>query len=95
MSVPAGSLSLVTALTVLLSQSTLAEQPEQTRFDPACIAVSDELRRRPGNPPPEREYCEPEGLRPAVWGTLPDFAAVPDRWRIISALGYSERWWDP
>ncbi|MFB3063087.1 MAG: hypothetical protein ACE1ZL_00170, partial [Gammaproteobacteria bacterium] len=20
---------------------------------------------------------------------------MPDRWRIVSALGYSERWWDP
>ena len=61
----------------------------------ACVAVTDDLRRRPGNPAPDREYCELAGLRPAIWDSLPDFAAVPDRWRIVSALGYPERWWDP
>jgi len=30
-----------------------------------------------------------------VWGDLPELAFVPDRWRIVSALGYRERWWDP
>jgi hypothetical protein len=53
------------------------------------------VRRRPGRPLPETEYCDEEGLRPATWGSLPDFAAVPDRWRIVSQLGYPERWWDP
>ena len=62
--------------------------------DSGCIAV-DDLRRRPGYPQPEREYCEPEGLRPAMWDGLPAFAAIPDRWRIVSALGYADRWWDP
>jgi hypothetical protein len=80
---------LLVALTVLLLQPAIAFA------DTECIAVTDDLRRRPGNPPPNREYCEPAGLRPAVWDGLPAFAAVPDRWRIVSALGYPERWWDP
>ncbi len=71
----------------------LATQPAAAAQD--CVAVDDELRRRPGHPPPAREYCEAEGLPPATWGELPDFAAVPDRWRIVSALGYPERLWDP
>jgi hypothetical protein len=81
--------SLVAGLTVLLLQSAIAFA------DTECVSVTDDLRRRPGNPPPEREYCEPAGLRPAVWDGLPAFTAVPDRWRIVSALGYPERWWDP
>jgi len=32
---------------------------------------------------------------PASWGELADFVAVPDRWRIVSTLGYPQRWWDP
>jgi hypothetical protein len=35
------------------------------------------------------------GLAPAVWGDLPYFAAIPDRWRIVNAVGYPERLWDP
>lgn len=74
----------------------LAVQPaiaEQATDD--CVAVREELRRRPGHPPPEQEYCEPEGLRPAIWGELPELTALPDRWRIVSALGYPENLWDP
>ena len=62
-----------------------------------CSSVYDDQprRRRPGRPKPPLWPCEDEGLAPAVWGMLPEFAAVPDRWRIVSALGYPERWWDP
>jgi hypothetical protein len=60
-----------------------------------CVAAAEQLRRRPGDPAPSREYCVRAGVRPAVWGDMPDFAVVPDRWRIVSALGYPERWWDP
>ena len=93
---------LLSSLMLLHSAMAIAEssdygQPEEMGSDSisGCIAVTDDLRRRPGNPPPDREYCEPAGLRPAVWDSLPAFAAVPDRWRIVSALGYPERWWDP
>lgn len=60
-----------------------------------CIPYEGPVRRRPGRPVPEIQYCDNEGLAPAVWSDMPDFAAVPDRWRIVSALGYPERWWDP
>ncbi|MDH5502389.1 MAG: hypothetical protein OEY72_14940, partial [Gammaproteobacteria bacterium] len=65
--------------------------------DPNCsITYEDSLpRRRPGREMQDPDPCAAEGLRPAVWNTLPDFAAVPDRWRIVSGIGYAERLWDP
>ncbi len=60
-----------------------------------CVPYEGPVRRRPGRPVLPVEYCETEGLPPAVWGPLPEFAAVPDRWRIVSSLGYPERLWDP
>ena len=67
--------------------------PEQTGAD--CVPYEGPVRRRPGRPVAEIEYCDEEGLRPAVWGELPGLTAIPDRWRIVSALGYPERKWDP
>lgn len=61
----------------------------------ACRPSDGPLRRRPGRPAPEPQACDERGLAPAIWGELEDFVAVPDRWRIVSALGYPERWWDP
>lgn len=73
-----------------------AQMPAQERaVDDGCVVYEGPVRRRPGRPVPQRQVCEEEGLRPATWGELPDFTAVPDRWRIVSALGYAERWWDP
>jgi hypothetical protein len=96
-----GSLVLLHSATAVAESTDYGQQQaqnspaaESTGNNTVCVAV-DELRRRPGNPQPEREYCEAEGLRPAMWDGLPEFAAVPDRWRIVSALGYAERWWDP
>ena len=60
-----------------------------------CDGTENTLRRRPGRPAPEHAVCGGDGLAPAVWGRLPELTAVPDRWRIVSALGYPERWWDP
>ncbi|MDX1515749.1 MAG: hypothetical protein R3288_02860 [Woeseiaceae bacterium] len=60
-----------------------------------CRAAAGTRRRRPGRPPPAALDCDADGLVPAVWGDLPDFAVVSDRWRIVSALGYPERLWDP
>ena len=34
-------------------------------------------------------------MRFSIWRPIPEFAAIPDRWRIVSALGYLERKWDP
>ena len=71
--------------------------PQIVGADPQsdCVPSDEPVRRRPGRPAPVRPGCDEDGLAPAVWGTLPEFAAVPDRWRIVSALGYPERWWDP
>jgi len=60
-----------------------------------CAEYPDRLRRRPGDPPREAHRCDEAGLAPAVWGELPYFTAVPDRWRIVNAIGYRERLWDP
>ena len=60
-----------------------------------CHAVDEPLRRRPGEPPVAKEICEGEGLPPANWSAMSSFAPVPDRWRIVTSLGYPERWWDP
>lgn len=66
----------------------------ESRLD--CAFADDEApRRRPGKPVEDGLQCEGEGLQPAVWRTLPEFAAVPDRWRIVTALGYPENRLDP
>ena len=93
----------VALLAALLLNSALAESADRSPVedngdrsaDTTCQTVTEDLRRRPGEAKPSREYCIPSGLRPAVWDGLPEFAAIPDRWRIVTALGYPERWWDP
>ena len=61
-----------------------------------CVYADDETpRRRPGRPAIERPHCEENGLRPAIWQPLPELVAIPDRWRIVTALGYPERRLDP
>ena len=42
-----------------------------------------------------RTNCDVDGVVPAAWETLPDLVAVPDRWRIVSTLGYPENKLDP
>ena len=79
-----------------LLTSAAADSAESGLDDrPDCEYAEERLRRRPGKPAPEGSVCDGEGLQPAVWRPLPEFAAIPDRWRIVSALGYPERLWDP
>jgi len=81
---------------LLLGNPVSAQEAEiETEADTACALYSGPKRHRPGRPLPDVQECDEQGLRPAVWDSLPDFVAVPDRWRIVSALGYPERWWDP
>ena len=84
---------------VLVAAALLLTPPvagaEEAGADENCFGVEGPLRRRPGYPAPEQVFCEGVGLVPAIWGSMPEFAAVPDRWRIVSALGYPERPWDP
>ena len=84
--------TLVACNAMFASTSVQAEAPG-IRAD--CVEYFDRLRRRPGNPPREAHRCDEPGLAPAVWGDLPYFAAIPDRWRIVNAVGYPERLWDP
>lgn len=61
-----------------------------------CAYVDEETpRRRPGRPASKRPQCTEDGLRPAIWQPLPELVAIPDRWRIVTALGYPERKLDP
>jgi len=62
---------------------------------PDCAEYLERLRRRPGDPAREAHACDEAGLAPAVWGNMPIFAAIPDRWRIVTAVGYPENLWDP
>jgi hypothetical protein len=71
-----------------------ADDDLEVRLD--CAFADEEApRRRPGKPAVDRLQCEGDGLQPAVWRPLPEFAAIPDRWRIVTALGYPEREIDP
>ncbi|NNC99266.1 MAG: hypothetical protein HKN85_03700 [Gammaproteobacteria bacterium] len=58
---------------------------------------TDRPRRRPNYPVLVFEYdgCDPSRLAPPKARLLPDPAPVPDRWRIVDALGYAENRWDP
>ena len=55
-------------------------------------------RRRPGHPPePLPMFVEqnPDGLNPAPVDQVGEFVPVPDRWRIMEALGVNTPWYDP
>ena len=82
---------------LLLCSSLLLALPAAAQEDPVgCAYVAEETpRRRPGRPANERPQCEEDGLRPAIWQPLPELVAVPDRWRIVTSLGYPERKLDP
>lgn len=85
-------------LTLALLAAALPSLPSLAQdSDPAlaCVAVDEKLRRRPGDPAPAREYCTTAGVPPVDWQMLPDLAALPDRWGIVTALGYPENLWDP
>lgn len=55
-------------------------------------------RRRPGHPyqpPPEFKVINPNGIPPAPVDQAGAFLPVPDRWRIMEALGFKFPWYDP
>ena len=90
---------LAIAVYLLVAQPSLGAQEQgaddSKPIDCSSIYGDQPRRRRPGRPKPPLWPCSDDGLAPAVWGKLPDFAAVPDRWRIVSDLDYPQRWWDP
>ena len=67
------------------------EEPEEATEEEAPPPF-----RRPGEPPPGEAAAEAERPPPTPIPS-PDyeFVTVPDRWRIVEALGVNERWWDP
>ncbi len=85
------------ALMALLFTANAFAQIAPVGADPNCSITYEDgpVRRRPGREAQVVDPCAAEGLLPAAWNTLPEFVAVPDRWRIVSALGYPEQLWDP
>lgn len=64
-------------------------------YDPYDSAIP---RRRPGHPAPERpEWPDRnEGaIQPAPPDAVGEFVPLPDRWRIMEALGQKYPWYDP
>jgi len=92
MSATASKLVTLALLLAAIPSPAGADEPDEA-LD--CVAAGEQLRRRPGDPLPSREYCVTPGVPRVDWNELAGFSALPDRWRIVSALGYPERWWDP
>ncbi|MGH8091201.1 MAG: hypothetical protein ACREO6_07100, partial [Rudaea sp.] len=64
-------------------------------YDPSQSEIP---RRRPGHPyeaPPEFKVVNPNGIPPAPVDQAGAFIPVPDRWRIMEALGFKFPWYDP
>ena len=81
---------------ILLLGSALLLSSPLAADEAGCANPGDEpQRRRPGKPLPQSLSCDPDGVPPATWGPMPDLVAVPDRWRIVTALGYPENKLDP
>ena len=85
----------VLAAVALAMLAPLPARADTVGLRPDCMEYAERLRRRPGDPPREAPDCDASGVWPAIWSELPDFAAVPDRWRIVNAVGYRERLFDP
>ncbi len=77
------------------AQEASSSETANTACPPETPAESG--RRSPTVPVLEWEPtpCEPTRLPAAGAGLLPEFASVPDRWRLVSMLGYSENLLDP
>jgi hypothetical protein len=64
-------------------------------YDPFTSPI---LRRRPGHPaerPPEFTEQNPDAINPAPVDQVGEFVPLPDRWRIMEALGFKHPWYDP
>ncbi len=78
------------------------ENPEQSEEDAGTQPEEPfRRRRRPGRRgepdarPQQRAPIAPPPA-PVSAGEFPDgILPVPDRWRLVEALGVNERWWDP
>lgn len=64
-------------------------------YDPDQV---NHLRRRPGHPAPgprSRPDQNPDNSDPAPIDAVGEFIPVPDRWRLMEALGFKHPWYDP
>jgi len=63
-------------------------------FDPADSEVP---RRRPGHPLERKTVrpSDPDRVAPAAVDQVGEIIPVPDRWRIMEALGQNHPWYDP
>lgn len=64
-------------------------------YDPDTVKTQ---RRRPGHPPPgprTRPDQNPDNTDPAPVDAVGEFIPVPDRWRLMEALGFKYPWYDP
>ncbi|MGB1876974.1 MAG: hypothetical protein ACPHGY_08680, partial [Rhodospirillaceae bacterium] len=85
------ALSIFLCLPILLigngsNAAPVDEKPEELAQD----------RRRPGEedkrPLPE---IDPTSVAPPARSLPRETLPVPDRWRLVEAIGVNERWWDP
>jgi len=74
-----------------------ARAPNVTR--PTRLIQAIPPRQRPGARPPDAEEALPPTDPTAVPPPMPslpfELFPVPDRWRIVDAVGVEDRWWDP
>jgi hypothetical protein len=62
------------------------------------LLAQDDQRRRPGVAPraaPVEPPADPRAVPPPTAADPSEFLPIPDRWRLIEALGVKERWFDP
>lgn len=60
--------------------------------------VSQAIRRVPGKPPPtppEEQEVNPDLVPPPQPNLPREFIPIPDRWRLVDAIGVTTKWWDP
>lgn len=71
----------------------------ETLLPAADIPTAQVPRRRPGRPAPsapvERPILNPGAVSPAPVDAVGEFVPVPDRWRLMEALGFEFPWYDP
>lgn len=69
----------------------LAQAGEQVREELA------QDRQRPGQDQDKRPLPEidPSAVPPPVRSLPRETLPIPDRWRLVEAIGVNERWWDP
>ena len=88
-------LTLLTLLTVGSVAPAFAQSPTEERC-PAEVPVDANRRSTTAEQGAfEPTPCEPQRLPPPEAAATPGSVLVPDRWRIVSALGYPENLADP